>query len=84
MTSLIDRNALIAEYDRVHVGEAGKARQLMVEAQEVDAVPVKHGRWKYVSIGRYACSLCGFEPFYEGKISTLNYCPNCGARMDAE
>lgn len=40
MTSLIDRDALIAEYDRVHVGEAGKARKLMEEAPEVDAVPV--------------------------------------------
>ncbi len=40
MTSLIDRNALIEEYDRVHVGEAGKARKLMEDAPEVDAVPV--------------------------------------------
>lgn len=43
MTSLIDRDALIAEYDRVHVGEAGKARQLMEEAPTVDAVPVPVG-----------------------------------------
>jgi hypothetical protein len=41
MTSLIDRDALIAEYDRVHVGEPGKARQLMEEAPTIDAVPVE-------------------------------------------
>lgn len=37
---LIDANALIAEYDRVHVGEPGKARKLMADAPTVDAVPV--------------------------------------------
>jgi hypothetical protein len=33
--SLIDREALIAEYDRVHVGAPGGARKLMVDAPEV-------------------------------------------------
>ena len=33
--SLIDREALIAEYDRVHVGPPGGARKLMVDAPEV-------------------------------------------------
>ena len=37
---LIDANALIAEYDRVHVGEPGKARKLIEDAPTVDAVPV--------------------------------------------
>ena len=37
---LIDANALIAEYDRVHIGEAGKARKLMEDAPTVDAVEV--------------------------------------------
>lgn len=52
------------------------------EMDIVDAVPVVHGRWKYVSIERYACSVCGCEPWYGGSIYTLRYCPNCGARMD--
>ena len=38
---LIDANALIAEYDRVHVGEPGKARKLMEDAPTVDAVEAK-------------------------------------------
>ena len=33
--SLINREALIAEYDRVHVGTPGGARKLMVDAPEV-------------------------------------------------
>ena len=37
---LIDANALIEEYDRVHVGEPGKARKLMADAPTVDAVEV--------------------------------------------
>ena len=37
---LIDANALIAEYDRAHIGEPGKARKLMADAPTVDAVEV--------------------------------------------
>lgn len=36
----IERNALIAEYDRVHVGAPGGARKLMVEAPAADVVEV--------------------------------------------
>lgn len=28
-----------------------------------------------------ACSICGFQPWYERDIHTLSYCPNCGAKM---
>ena len=37
--SLINREDLIAEYDRVHVGESGGARKLMVDAPEVKSEP---------------------------------------------
>lgn len=37
---LIYREDLIAEYDRVHIGAAGGARKLMVDAPAVDAVEV--------------------------------------------
>ncbi len=41
------------------------------------------GRWTEDG----TCPFCGFEPWYEGDIHTLSYCPNCGsdlreARMD--
>lgn len=48
---LIDANALTAEYDRVHIGEPGKARKLMEDAPTIDAVEVvrckdcKYGDW---------------------------------------
>ena len=37
---LIDADALLAEYDRQHEGEPGKARKLIEDAPTVDAVPV--------------------------------------------
>ena len=40
MPRYIDVNALIAEYDRVHVGAPGGARKLMVEAPTADVVEV--------------------------------------------
>ena len=52
-----------------------------------DVAPVVHGRWinAYPDIEpnplfMYGiCSNCGFE---QGLSDKLNYCPNCGARMD--
>jgi hypothetical protein len=31
-----------------------------------------------------SCSICGFQPWYEGNIHTLSFCPNCGADMRGE
>ena len=58
MAEYIDREALIAEYDRVHKGPPGGARKLMVEAPTADVVEVvrckecKH--WGGVTFG-YIC-----------------------------
>ena len=38
MDDLISRKALLAEYDRVHIGEPGKARKLIEDAPRADAV----------------------------------------------
>jgi hypothetical protein len=50
----------------------------------VDAVPVKHGKW--IQVGHiehmqivYKCSACNGQTIVDG-----NFCPNCGARMDAD
>lgn len=37
---LIDADDLLAEYDRQHEGEPGKARKLIEDAPTVDAVPL--------------------------------------------
>lgn len=38
--TLIDKEKLIAEYDRVHVGPPGGARKLMEDAEDVPAIPL--------------------------------------------
>ena len=83
MAEYIEREALIAEYDRVHKGPAGGARKLMVDAPAVDVVEVKHGEWIKPYINKYGhpchcCSLCGFKASQQDK----NFCPNCGAKME--
>lgn len=41
--SLINREALIAEYDKIHVGEPGKARKLIEDAPTIE--PERAGKW---------------------------------------
>lgn len=42
---------------------------------------VKHGHWTINRRGNIECSLCGNEPYHDNK-KNMNYCPNCGAKMD--
>lgn len=65
-------------------------------APTVDAVPVVHGRWESVKNPKWPayshdkCSICGWQNtrnalcYEEGRRGwhSLNYCPNCGAKMD--
>lgn len=92
---LIDAKALIAEYDRVHIGEAGKARKLMEDAPTVEAVEVVHGRWIHCQgkSNLWYCSECGEKILYNPTRRTYNiekrpvhevnkYCRGCGAKME--
>lgn len=59
--------------------------QMIDEQPTVEAEPVLHGTWKPVSedwrhqIEWWECSECNFSAS-----TKYNYCPNCGAKMDAE
>ena len=63
------------------------ARETISNFPASDVVPVRHGRWidAYPDIEpdpmfMYGiCSECGFE---QAISKYLNYCPNCGAKMD--
>ena len=63
------------------------AREVIKTFPAADVAPVRHGRWidAYPDIEpnpmfMYGiCSECGFE---QGISKYLNYCPNCGAKMD--
>lgn len=65
-------NAVI--YDGIK--EAIKSQLDMAPA--VDAAPVVHGEWKWSHGGQ--CSECGFH----NSNFDYNFCPNCGAKMDAD
>lgn len=96
---LIDADACIKaindKYDAVHetrrrgasypsiAWDSGMSSALsIVESQPtIDAEPVRHGKWiEYPTAdGMNQCSECGILRFGDS-----NYCPNCGAKMDAK
>lgn len=92
MARYVDVDKLIEEYDRVHIGEPGGARKLMVDAPTADVQEVKHGEWipdteyyddEYSECNVrhiFSCSICG-----RTERTKQPYC-NCGAKMkgDAE
>lgn len=93
----IERGALIAEYDRLHIGVAGGARKLMVDAPAADVVEVRHGKWLKTDAypHRVYCSLCYRtyvmnEEIIAGRsehptfCTEAEYCPHCGAKMDGK
>ena len=54
--------------------------QKILAEPEVDAEPVRHGKWRecgYADIWR--CTKCNKYFGHHG-----NYCPNCGAKMDGD
>lgn len=97
---LIDADKLKAHYAwwkggsrEMTMDEAKSDFDTIIDLQPtVEAEPIKHGRWKNVHIslvdpdgvaryGRWGCqcSICGTET-----ADITPYCPNCGARMDAQ
>ena len=88
---LISRSALEAkaktiymEFDNVAVPTRVISIADLHLAPTVDAEPVRHGEWlkdgSIGAIGNY-CSLCDMRVKPD---ANYNYCPNCGAKMDAE
>ncbi len=59
-------------------------------APTIEAEPVKRGKWIYDNQFhwyRASCSECGYKRVTDIKAEKWNgwkYCPNCGAKMDAE
>lgn len=53
------------------------------EVPVVDAEPVRHGKWTFITKSRCigACSVCGDK---WGSADVMYYCPTCGAKMDGE
>ena len=50
-----------------------------------DVQPVKHGQWKYIGITKVsAIKICECNQCHKKTYGSLDYCGNCGARMDGE
>jgi hypothetical protein len=63
--------------------------QKVLAEPEVDAEPVRRGEWIPSSIDPYdpyfRCSVCnqGYSTIYHDG-EEMNYCPNCGAKLDGD
>lgn len=51
-----------------------------------DVAPVRHGRWEQHLLPlAWKCSVCRYNTSNRAlKYNHMNYCPNCGAKMDGE
>ena len=84
---LIYADALMEKYHKTTVWDSWVE---INNAPTVDAVPVVHGRWERkqdistFGMLMFECSEC--KKLSEGGIldEPYNFCPNCGAKMDAE
>lgn len=74
------------------IGKIGDLREMLDELESIptaDVAPVRHGRWidaypqkeQNLMFNYGTCSICEFEQSISNK---LNFCPNCGAKMDKE
>ena len=66
--SLINKEDLIAEYDRVHQGPPGAARKLMEKAETVEAIPVP---WIEAEIKKLRDMDNGFASLSAGQIEAM-------------
>lgn len=89
---------LVNDYTEGFCDCVDEARETIKNMPAADVVPVVHGRWvsrvnpQWPAHRHDACSVCGWwntknALCYDGNHKpghSLNYCPNCGAKMDGE
>lgn len=92
MVEYIERNALIAEFKRLTLGENSLVERLFADGvyavietfPAADVVEVRHGRWEP---GNPICPVCGENKFKDLDADVWadwqpKFCPNCGALME--
>nr|DAU67435.1 MAG TPA: hydrogenase/urease nickel incorporation protein [Caudoviricetes sp.] len=87
MAEYIEREALIAEFKRLGLGENGLVERVFAEGvytvieaiPAADVAPVVHAYWIPCDNGGYFCSNCDKRAGFR---FDLEYCPRCGAKMD--
>lgn len=89
MDEYIDRKLVLDELcrdncERTYDGTCHNCRmtETIADFPAADVAPVVHGWWIFNDdLWEFRCSLC---ESYVGNIKKINYCPNCGAKMDKE
>ena len=89
---LISRSKLLADMESVcNRSQFGRetAKMCVKRAPAEDAEVVRHARWApirndYGHLYEGECTNCGCEPLHNPFHSPWRYCPNCGAKMDAQ
>ena len=86
MAEYIEREAAMDIVRRTS-GDYAAAFAELRRLPAADVAPVRHGRWVYAKtyydIDECNCSLCG-QLMTTAIDKRMNYCPNCGAKMDLE
>jgi hypothetical protein len=94
MAEYIEREALIAKFKQMELGEHGLVERLFADGvyaviaafPSADVAPVVHGRWEQDADGDWYCTNCDevVAICESGRERTYRkpYCPNCGAKMD--
>lgn len=59
MDDLISRQALLEEYDRLHVGEPGRARKLIEDAPSVQPEIIRCDECRYYIMKSHRCEPLG-------------------------
>lgn len=86
MDEYIEREALLKKMKNWH--EKISLIECVNSMPAADVAPVRHGRWierkSFHADGGVSakCSVCKNDVQYLG--NPLNYCPNCGSKMDGE
>lgn len=95
MAEYIEREYLLYEFREIMpemgVDElADEIYGIALNVEATDVVPVVHGQWlEYPRAHYFKCSNCKYTVPYRkavliGGKREYNYCPHCGARMDAK
>lgn len=92
MARYIEADALIKEYDRVHVWMSGGARKLIKNAPTADARENTKAKWQWLSSTYdrtpcemlFYCSNCHCQVITHNLNPWEKFCPNCGADMRGE
>lgn len=91
MAEYIEREETCKKCVRYGMGETLCADCVVKAAPAADVSPVKHGRWKHFELGYFdlwRCTACGEDWTFEydptDADTKVNYCPDCGAKMDGE